>query len=216
MIVAAVAGWAIPGDWFETIVRDAFPGATVHTLLPKDPADAQEAKALLQSVRADLYLGHSLGSLWLLTHRAFMPEKAERALLAPILAFCRERDKGGKTVETQLKYLIRVLTRSPEQRSPLLDFHVDCGVAFTASEMKSLPDSAVLLNGLKFLQTALVSADAATGFYACVGERDPFLDADRLKQLIPGLEVLPGAGHSPVPLVLRLAERWHQSGRQTP
>ncbi len=216
MNIAAAAGWAIPSEWFARMIRESFPAATVNVLVPNDPADAAEARTLLQSVRADLYIGYSLGSLWLLTHQAFLPENTKRALLAPILGFCREQDRGGKTPETKLKYLIRVLTRNPEERSPLLDFHADCGLAFTGSDLDSLPDAAVLLNGLEFLRAAQASADDAAGFTALLGDRDPFLDAVRLKQLIPALEILPGAGHSPAPLIRRLAERLRHPGCQTP
>ena len=213
MIVAAANGWAIPSVWFDVLVRRHFPEAQVRVLTPSNPADGGEAKKLIESAAADLYFGYSLGSLWLLSHRAFLPSEAERALLAPILGFCSERDKGGKTPESKLKYLVRVLKRNPEDRSPLLDFYAECGVSFSAEYSASVSDADVLLNGLDFLGVASVSEEAAAGFSIWVGDADPLLDAVRLQHLLPHLEIVPDAGHAPEPLVQKLAERYGRSGR---
>jgi len=205
LTITAISGWALPPQWFHGLIEDSFPEAKINVLTPSQPSDTQEAEHLLKSTKADLYIGYSLGSLWLMTYQEMLPQASVKAVLAPVLAFNRERNRGGKTPETKLKYLIRKLKRNPHDPSPLREFYSSAGIHFSGSWLKNVPDHKVLLNGLEFLQIAPVPQIEAQKFVALVGKEDGFLDGNELKRHLPQLEIVPEAGHAPDPLLNRLA-----------
>jgi hypothetical protein len=206
LTITAVCGWALPTEWFQEQIENSFPQAKINVLYPSEPDDSQEAECLLKSFHADLYIGYSLGSLWLMTYQEMLPKTAVKAVLAPVLAFARERNRGGKTLETKLKYLARKLGRNPEDPSPLLEFYSDAGIHLPNMWLKRVPDNKVLLKGLEFLQYAPVPSFDLKGYVALVGKKDGFLDGGDLKHHIPQLEIIPEANHAPEPLLKRLAE----------
>ena len=206
MRITAVSGWALPCTWFAEQIIARFKNSQVKVLYPKKPFDPEEAQTLLEEAPADLYLGYSLGSLWLLNYRDFIPSAALKGVLAPFLAFSREQAMGGKTRITQLKYLTRILKRNPENSSPLIDFYANCNFPYPKSFLRDLPNHSALIEGLKFLQSASVSSKAVKNFKAIVGEKDIFLDAEKLKKHIPHLQVVKEAGHAPGPLLDRLVK----------
>ncbi len=207
LTLTAVCGWALPVTWFRSRVKAYFPQSRIQVLYPEDPDDPEEAGRLLSRMPADLYLGYSLGSLWLMKHRNRLPPDRFRALLAPILAFPREKDMGGKTSETQLKYLVRKLSRTPKDPAVLMNFYSDCEVSIPPALLNQGPAPDVLLRGLEFLQTVSVSPRSANHFLALLGEKDAFLDPHHLKRRIPHLEIVPGAGHGPDKLLEQLSLR---------
>jgi len=205
--ITAVNGWALPVDWFHEQVSKAFPDSNIRVICPENPSDTHEAEILLGSLPADLYIGYSLGSLWLLLNRKLLPQKAIKALLAPILAFSRERQMGGKTSETQLKFLIRILEKNPENKSPLVNFFSNCEVPFPDSLLNKVSHREVLIKGLNFLLNIWVPGNSTDDFMAIVGENDIFLDPVKLKMQIPNLEVVGNSGHAPQSLLDCLAKR---------
>jgi len=204
LTITAICGWALPSEWFQTLIENRFPETKINILTPSQPSDPQEAERLLKSTKADLYIGYSLGSLWLMTYLEMLPQASVKAVLAPILAFSRERNRGGKTPETRLKYLIRNLKRNPNDPSPLRKFYSSAGIQLSEAWLKKVPGHKVLLNGLEFLQTAPVPQIDAQSFLALVGEDDGFLDGGELKRHFPQLEIVRNAGHEPGPLLNRL------------
>ena len=205
LIITAVSGWALPQEWFHGLIEDSFPKAKINVLYPSQPGNAKEAEYLLKSTKADIYIGYSLGSLWLMTYQKMLAQASVKAVLAPVLAFSREREKGGKTPETKLKYLIRKLKRNPHDPSPLREFYASAKIHFSESWLKNIPEHQVLLNGLEFLQIAPVPIIEDQNFVALVGKEDRFLDGNELKHHLPQLEIVSKAGHSPGPLLNRLA-----------
>ena len=121
MKITAVSGWAIPTEWFSEQIQKYFVDSEVNVIYPSDPFDSEEARIKLNEKPADLYLGYSLGSLWMFRHRHLFPKTSIKAVLAPILAFTKEHDMGGKTTSTQLNYLIKLLQRN-DNENPLVDF----------------------------------------------------------------------------------------------
>ncbi|GJL78225.1 MAG: hypothetical protein NPINA01_12140 [Nitrospinaceae bacterium] len=204
--ITAVCGWALPPQWFKEQIERAFPGTHVNVFYPSLPGDVLEAGDLLGESKADLYIGYSLGSLWLMTHQEMLPKESTKAVLAPILAFTRERNRGGKTPETQLKYLGKQLQRNPKDVSPLLKFYADCGIHFPESRIKEVPETGILLNGLEFLQSAPIPEQGLDKFIALIGENDPLLDGIQLKPHLPKLEIVRDAGHAPGQLLNHLAQ----------
>ena len=205
--ITAVCGWAIAPEWFHERVTRFFPTAEIRAIYPHRPEDADEARELLSTWPSHLYIGYSLGSLWLLHHQKNIPASATKALLAPILAFTREQAHGGKTSITQLKYLIKLLYRNPGDTSALKDFYIRCNFSVPEAWMKAIPDQQALIRGLEFLMDVSAPESSAKDFVAIVGEDDNFLDPFMLKCKLPQLDIVAGAGHEPEQLLGRLAQQ---------
>ena len=78
MRITAVSGWAIPTDWFSEQIQKYFINSEVNVIYPSNPFDTEEARRQLYEKPADLYLGYSLGSLWMFRHRELFPKKSIR------------------------------------------------------------------------------------------------------------------------------------------
>ena len=209
MKITAVSGWAIPTEWFSEQIQKYFVDSEVNVIYPSDPFDSEEARIKLNEKPADLYLGYSLGSLWMFRHRHLFPKTSIKAVLAPILAFTKEHDMGGKTTSTQLNYLIKILQRN-DNENPLVDFYANCNIPFPRILLKTLPSRSILIKGLEFLQSVIASKNSVFDFKVIVGENDIFLDAIKLKNLIPQTQIVTGAGHAPDQLLSKLARTLNQ------
>ena len=209
MKITAVSGWAIPTEWFSEQIQKYFVDSEVNVIYPSDPFDSEEARIKLNEKPADLYLGYSLGSLWMFRHRHLFPKTSIKAVLAPILAFTKEHEMGGKTTSTQLNYLIKLLQRN-DNENPLVDFYANCNIPFPRILLKTLPSRSILIKGLEFLQSVIASKNSVFDFKVIVGENDIFLDAIKLKNLIPQTQIVTGAGHAPDQLLSKLARTLNQ------
>ena len=109
MKITAISGWAIPSDWFSEQIGKYFKNSEINVIYPNNPFDSEEARIKINAETADLYLGYSLGSLWMFKHKNYFPTSSIKAVLAPILGFTKEHNMGGKTTATQLNYLIKLL-----------------------------------------------------------------------------------------------------------
>ncbi|QPJ65891.1 MAG: hypothetical protein G3M78_11000 [Candidatus Nitrohelix vancouverensis] len=203
--IIAVCGWALPPEWFREQVQLAFPESDVTLIYPNDPFNADEAQQRLKNQPTDMYLGYSLGSLWLLRHRIFLSADAHKIALAPILAFPKEHYMGGKTDESKLKYFLNLLKRrSSNGESALKDFYKACEAPFPENRIEEIPEPDCLIKGLEFLKSIKVEPEAAQDFIAILGANDSFLDSDILRNLIPHLHVVDDAAHGPAPLLKAL------------
>ena len=209
MKITAVSGWAIPTEWFSEQIQKYFVDSEVNVIYPSDPFDSEEARIKLNEKPADLYLGYSLGSLWMFRHRHLFPKTSIKAVLAPILAFTKEHEMGGKTTSTQLNCLIKLLQRN-DNENPLVDFYANCNIPFPRILLKTLPSRSILIKGLEFLQSVIASKNSVFDFKVIVGENDIFLDAIKLKNLIPQTQIVTGAGHAPDQLLSKLARTLNQ------
>jgi hypothetical protein len=205
--ITAISGWALPSQWFEEQIQQVFPDIPVKVIYPLDPADDQEAKSLLENMASDLIIGYSLGSLWLAKYQNFLSDKCQKVLLAPILSFTKEANKGGITKKTQLKYLIRNLKNNSQDSSALIGFFKDCGITIAENHVNNIPCKEVLIRGLNFLDCESIDPKFLAGFQCIVGECDHLLDSFRLKQLIPNLRVIKNTGHGPGPLLQYLRQQ---------
>jgi len=210
MRITAISGWAIPTEWFSGQIQKYFIGSEVNVIYPTNPFDTEEARRQLSKKPADLYLGYSLGSLWMFRHRELFPKKSIKAVLAPILAFTKEHGLGGKTTSAQLNYLIKLLKGS-DNDNPLLDFYANCNIPFPRILLKTLPSRSILIKGLEYLQSVIASKNSVLDFKVIVGDKDVFLDAIKLKYLIPQTQIVSGAGHAPDLLLSKLAKTLNQS-----
>ncbi len=205
LTITAVSGWAISKEWFAAEVANAFPDSRVEVIYPMTPDKQEEAEMLLQRYPADLYIGYSLGSLWLLKYKHFLPKNTKKALLAPILSFLKSDSLGGTTSQTQLKYLSRVLQKNLDKQTTLKSFYSYSNLPFHENIINDLPDTDTLIRGLDFLNTFRVKGEDAKLFLSIVGENDIFINTDLLKQHIPHLDIIQGVGHAPGNLLKRLA-----------
>jgi len=146
LTITAVSGWALPRQWFAEEVAAAFPGSQIEVIYPETPEKPEEAEILLRRYPADLYIGYSLGSLWLLKYKDLLPSSSIKALLAPILSFLVKDGMGGTTSETQLKYLARTLQQNPDKS--LKDFFSYSDLPFPEKMIEDVPDREILLRGV--------------------------------------------------------------------
>ena len=209
MRITTISGWAIPTEWFSKQIGKYFINSKIYVIYPDNPFDSEEAQKKINEVPADLYLGYSLGSLWMFRYRELFPKTSIKAVLAPILAFTKEHNMGGKTTATQLNYLIKLLKQS-ESEAPLVDFYANCDIPFPRLLLKTLPNRSILIKGLEFLQSVIATRNSVLDFKVIVGDNDVFLDAIKLKKLIPQTEIVLGAGHSPDRLLKKLANSMGQ------
>jgi hypothetical protein len=211
LTITAISGWAVPETWLAEQIKEAFPSAEVHVVYPKNPENEEEAQNILSRLPAKLYIGYSLGSLWLLKHQEHLPTNCQKAILAPILAFLNTGRLGGKTSETQLKYLIKILSRNSNKTDVLRDFFFHADLPYPENQIKEIPGRKILIKGLKFLENNSVTGKETNDFLSIIGENDTFLDAGVLRGHIPHLEIVEDAGHSPIPLLKQLAKKMPHS-----
>ncbi len=207
LTITAVSGWALPRQWFADEVACAFPRSRIKVIYPETPEKFEEAEILLRQHPADLYIGYSLGSLWLLKHKDLLPRSSIKALLAPILSFLAQDGMGGTTSEIQLKYLSRILRQHSDKRIALKKIFAYSDFPFPEKIINDVPDREILLRGLEFLKTCKARGEDAKIFLSILGKDDTFIDSALLARHIPDLDIVQGVGHAPGNLLKHLAER---------
>ena len=204
--ITAISGWAIPENWFAEQLKFAFPNSQLKIIYPENPSSKEEARNILKLFPSQLYIGYSLGSLWLLKYQSFLPQNCQKAIISPILAFLDKGNLGGKTSESQLKYLIKLLTSCSNYEEVLRKFYFDAKLPYPDEHSHEIRDSKILIKGLEFLKDSTVTGKETNEFISIIGEDDAFVDAGVLKSHIPHLKVIKGTGHSPMPLLNKLAK----------
>ena len=204
--ITAISGWAIPETWFAEQLKFAFPNSQLKIIYPENPASREEAKNILRLFPSQLYTGYSLGSLWLLKYQSFLPQNCRKAIISPILAFLDQGNLGGKTSESNLKYLIKLLTRCSNYEEVLRKFFFDAKLPYPEEHAHEIRDRKILIKGLEFLKDSSATGKETNEFISIIGKDDAFVDAEVLKSHIPHLKIIKGAGHSPIPLLNKLAK----------
>jgi hypothetical protein len=194
--ITAICGWALPQEWFRQLVESYFPETEVRAHYPKDPQNKKEALEVFDS-NPDWIIGYSLGSLWLLVHKNLIPPQTKIILMAPILAFPAEKNLGGTTPLGKLRYQKRMLSSSEDYLSSLKGFFDLSGIRLPENNLQQPYSKEVLIRGLDFLETTSVSPNATRDCVTITGLRDPLLDGNQLKQLIPHLILMEECDHSP-------------------
>jgi hypothetical protein len=203
--ITAICGWALPEEWFRQLVNSYFPNAEVRACYPKTPESEDEAIEIFDS-KPDWVIGYSLGSLWLLVHKNSIPPQTKNVLMAPILAFPAEKNLGGKTPLGKLKYQKKMLSSSEDYLTFLKGFFDLSGIRLPENDLQQPYSRETLIRGLDFLETASVSPQAAQDCVAIMGMRDPLLDGNQLKKLIPHLALVEECDHSPHKMLSHFAE----------
>ncbi len=205
LTIVGVCGWAIPPLWFQNQIQRVFPDSHVKTIYPHNPADENEAIHFTKENSAELWLGYSLGSLWLLKYAHLLPTPNKIALLSPILGFPAEMKLGGKISNVQLNYIARNLKRHPEKKDLVFDFLNQIGVDTNDSDFILNIETVTLLKGLVFLLENSIDPTQQPEYFSFIGNQDPLIDHKVLMGLIPDLTVVPEAGHHPTLLLKSLA-----------
>jgi hypothetical protein len=199
MKIGWLLGWAAPPAWFAPLACGLFPHAE-HTFVAAEP----DALARLEKGRPfDWVVGYSLGSLLLLKAAAVADGLGRVALLAPIFAFPREAELGGRVARAQVRQLSRWLGRNAP--AALADFYARSGLDVPPD---CAPASATdpLLWGLEQLEKDRVEPPLPPGWHAWCGANDALLDAARLNSLSPSVRIVAGATHHPAALICAFAE----------
>jgi hypothetical protein len=212
--ITVICGWALPKEWFRQLVKNYFPKAEVRACYPKNPENEEEATEIFDS-KPDWVIGYSLGSLWLLLHKNSIPPQTKIILMAPILAFPAEKNLGGKTPLGKLKYQKKMLSSSEDYLTSLKGFFDLSGIHLPENDLQQPYSRKTLIRGLDFLETASVSPQAAKDCIAIMGLRDPLLDGNQLKKLIPHLTLVEECDHSPHKLLSHLAQHYDGSGKSS-
>ena len=198
MRIAWLLGWAVPAEWFSAEAGRALPQAE-HVCVPAAP----DWRARLESLPAcDALGGYSLGTLLLLGARGWVAERwTTVGLLAPIWAFPSEAGRGGRVPRSQLKALSGRVRRDPAKACA--DFREWAGIG--AAQGDAGPPE-TLRWGLEQLDVLSAEPGLPEGWNAYAGGQDTLLDASGLAREAPGLRVIDGAGHEPMPLFRAWAE----------
>lgn len=206
MRVNGVCGWAIPTGWFQKQIQLALPQAEIRTFYPETPKDEEEASGIISGHPADLWIGYSLGSLWLLKYFHLIPASSQLALLCPVPGFTVEMELGGKTRVVQLNYLARSIRKDSETLEPVHAFLKSIEIDREDPDfiLDFSPD--LLIRGLEFLRDCRVDSETAFSGEAIIGDSDPLMDADLLRKRFSRLIIVPNSGHHPLPLLKALAE----------
>ncbi len=258
-----VLGWAVPETWFAPLARVAFPDAE-HVFVASSPTALAQLEAVSgmgilpmsdgraqthgRDARAtsgprarpfDWVVGYSLGSLLLLSDATRAERLGRVALLAPIFAFPREKNAGGRVALAQIRQLVRWLRRDPPEA--LADFYRRAGLdvpevgrvilnapvalgSFDNAESQRrvkdnppyLGDLAELAWGLEQLEKTAVEPALPSGWRAWCGENDLLLDVVRLREIAPEIVSVPGGGHHAAALLRTFAEAVEKVGRVIP
>ena len=199
--ITAVCGWAIPENWFQDTIRQSSPPARVRALYPSDPFNSEEARKMIQENPADLFIGYSLGSLWLAHHQKFLPPDSRKVLIAPILGFAQEQNLGGKLPRAQLEVFIRTVRRADDLGQVLKDFLALGNLFLPESAKREIPEREVLVRGLEFLRDISVDTEQAAPFVTLLGDQDPFSDREFFSEHVQQTRILKNCGHQPQPLL---------------
>ncbi|HXB01514.1 MAG TPA: methyltransferase domain-containing protein [Opitutaceae bacterium] len=199
MKIGWLMGWAVSEAWFAPLARQALPEAE-HVFVAVEP----DALAQLEKAGPfDWVVGYSLGSLLLLREAARVDRIGRVALLAPIFAFLREAELGGRVAQTQVRQLSRWLRR--DEHAALADFYARAGLDVPQEHMPSAATD-ILLWGLERLENDRAEPPLPAGWRAWCGANDALLDAARLGELASSVQIVAGATHHPAALLRAFAE----------
>jgi hypothetical protein len=198
--IAWLMGWAIPKSWFKAHVLEIFPYQRHYFFEPTRDA----IKAITTQGPFDITVGYSLGSLLILSANLPKKKTGKVVLLAPIIGFISEMQLGGKITVKQLKHTQKLLKRNPMKT--IAEFYSLTGLNPKPSLMKSFSSDQLntLDYGLKALEEIHITQKISKNVTAICGSADPLLDAIALKLHIPELQVIVGATHEPVSLLISL------------
>jgi len=198
MKIGWLMGWAVPEAWFGPLARQVWPDAE-HVFVAAEP----DALAQLEKAGPfDWVAGYSLGSLLLLGEAARASRLGRVALLAPIFAFPREAELGGRVARVQVKQLSRWLRR--DARAALADFYARAGLDVPPEYAPAAATDA-LLWGLERLENDRAEPPLPANWRAWCGADDALLDATRLCALAPSVQIVAEATHHPAALLRAFA-----------
>jgi hypothetical protein len=197
-----ISGWAVPPAWLAAEARAVFPDAQHAAVSPSAAATAVTQKNF------NVLGGYSLGALWVLMHAQDFPATMPVILLAPFFSFAAENGDGGRIARAQLRLQRRRFRQDPA--AAIVDF-------YRRSGLKNVPHSASYFTPekmaefdmeLDWLESWQAPVPAPKHWVGFVGDSDPLLDAEKLREKWPAVQVVSNAGHAPGPLLCAAAKEF--------
>jgi hypothetical protein len=203
-----VSGWAVPPAWLVEQAHAAFPDAK-HAASSPSEADVAVIKG-----NFDVLGGYSLGALWLMTHAKVLPKSVPVILLAPIFSFASENGDGGRMMLAQLRLQRRRFRKEPT--AAVNDFYRRSGLENDVAPASNFTTKqiAALDTELESLETWRAVAPPPKDWLGFIGKNDPLLDAEKLREKWPALQIVPNAGHAPGPLLRAAAKKFLPKARR--
>ena len=185
MKILWVSGWGIDPGFFHAYAEHTFPMFD-HTVREPSPEN-------LPMRGFDWIVGYSLGCNVALLRLSEFYSSAKHALIAPFLAFAKERGQGGKITSAEVK-----LTKKTLRVDPLLAIHSFYEKACLNHSITKLPYELNHLSwGLDALLTSKPEAELLTkADFVIMGDADPLIEHDKIFPHFPKENlVLSDAGH---------------------
>ncbi len=188
MRVVWINGWGLGKDYLKWIASDLYPEKTHVFIQPKEGWSVE----LDQQAKDSTIVAYSLGA-FLLLNRPDLCRKFDRVVfMAPFADLKKESGLGGKVHLAQLLFLRRWLQR--DNLAAIKDFIVRAGLNSHSNDLSVFLD-ADLIWGIDRLINDSLKPGVLGSFEVWIGEKDRLLDAKRLHELHPSVNVLSAAGH---------------------
>lgn len=188
MRVVWINGWGLGTSYLERLAIDLYPKIKHVFIQPKEDWNIE----LDYQSRDSTIVAYSLGAFLLLS-RPDLYQKFERVvLMAPFEDLKKESGLGGKVHHAQLVYLRRWLQR--DDIAATKDFIARAGLCSRSNEVSGLL-GADLIWGIDRLINDSVKTGSLCDLEGWIGGKDRLLNADRVREMYPSINVLPLAGH---------------------
>lgn len=183
-----INGWGLGTSYLERLASDLYPKKEHVFIQPKEGWSIE----LDQQAKDSTVVAYSLGG-FLFLNRPDLCQKFERVVfMAPFEDLKKESGLGGSVHLAQLIYLRRWLQR--DNISAINDFIARAGLSNHSSDPSGLLD-ADLIWGIDRLINDSLEPGILGSFEVWIGEKDRLLDAEKIHELNPSVNVLSVAGH---------------------
>ncbi len=188
MKVVWINGWGLGTGYLERLASNLYPEREHEFIQPKEDWSIE----LDNRSKDSTIVAYSLGA-FLLLNRPDLCRKFERAVfMAPFEDLKKESGLGGRVHLAQLVYLRRWLQR--DNIAAIKDFIARAGLSNHSNDLSGLHD-ADLIWGIDRLINDSVKPGILDSFEVWIGGKDRLLDAERISERYPSVNVLSAAGH---------------------
>ncbi len=188
MKVVWINGWGLGTSYLQRLASDLYPEKEHVFIQPKEGWSIE----LDQQAKDSTIIAYSLGA-FLLLNRPDLCQKFERVVfMAPFEDLKKESGLGGSVHLAQLVYLRRWLQR--DNIAAIKDFIARAGLSNHSNDLSGLLDID-LIWGIDRLINDSLKPGILGSFEVWIGEKDRLLDAERIRERYPSVNVLSAAGH---------------------
>jgi|GEM_PF-784480 len=188
MEVAWINGWGLGIDYLDKITSELYPNRKHRYVLPKMGWDAE----LNEISKNSTIVAYSLGAFLLLNQPSLYKQFDRVVFLAPFDDFKKEKERGGKVYLSQLIYLRRWLQR--DCLAAIRDFVIRAGLSDHSNDLSGLEGSDLIWGVDRLINDSVTRGNLAK-VEAWIGENDRLLDAQKISNIYPSINVLKNVGH---------------------